>query len=426
MEIVVYVLPSIVAFVFAGLLHQRKCRTLAERFMLMFVLVTGLFLLFDAYVVYPNTFHVFKPICLIGSAFLVPTIGITICFVGWSLYSVKQRYRPQFLAFYLAPIGLFLLEIFNYTGFGFMRAAEYFASGMQLPAECETDSMLRHMYQIFEFVAIYVYNLSCTITYVIAFLFMLYVSWATDLTPMVLFNFFFRRGPIRTLHMLLLASWLMDIFFVVRIVLTSQYLSQNPNTGMLLYAFGAIAMCVLGLASLRLRKPVLYLIRPHKQPMYDDVPVTILEHDNLEKTGVANNTALFDDDVEADSYRTLNVKDDLHSLMRDTACFLYPGQSRYHVAEMLGLRRDSLDRTMRVLFHISYEEYVMVQRVEYCRRYRDRYNSESEVEISMACGFVSLKEMQYEWRECRTYFRLADKYLEDEKKRLLQSTVQPQ
>jgi len=415
MEIVVLALPSMVGYIFSAILYQRKCRTLAERFMLMFMVVISTFLLFDAYTVYPHAYSPAKVICLILNALNAPCIGITICFVGWSLHAVRQRYRRPFLAFYLFAFLVFVAELLNYFGFGLERAADYYANDRMYPPECKTDTFLYHIYGTFEFMAIYVYNLVCIVTFFNSIVYLIYLNLTSDFNLTTLYNFLFRRGPLRVLHIWSLSLLGLYVFTAYRIVYGSPYLTKNPDTCMWLYVLAAVSMVVMGFASLQLRKPCVYLLRPHKQPIYEDVPVTIIDPHEFSAHMVEDESS-FDTDEEADNYRTLNIRDDLYRLMRDQAPYLCPGQSRYFVAEMLGLRRDALDRTMRILFHISYEEYVMVQRIEYCRRYRDHYTNESEVEISIACGFVSLKEMQYEWRECRTYFRRADKLLEEEKR----------
>ncbi len=412
MEIIVLSLPSVVGFVFAAILNQRKYKTLAERFMMMFLVVVSFFLFFDAYTVYPQAYSPAKVFCLICNAFFAPCIGITICFVSWSLHSIRQRYRRPFLTFYLLACVIFLIELLNYIGFGFDRAADFYERGHVFPPECETDVILYHIYSAFEYVAIYLYNVFCVVAFAVSLVFTLCHSFYGNFGPVVLFNYLFRRGPLRVIHVWLLSLLLLYLWAGVRIFWGSPYLTKNPGVTMGLYIFAAVSILFLGLVSLNLRKPCVYLRRPHRVPMYEDLPVHILE---LEEEHRLNDLSSFDEDEEADSYRTLNVREALRRLMRDQACFLYPGQSRYYVADILGLRRDAFDRTMHILHHISYEEYVMVQRIEYCRRYRDRYTNESEVEISMACGFPSLQEMQFEWRECRAYFRRADKYLEEHK-----------
>lgn len=421
MEILLLALPGVAGFVFTALLAQRKCRTLAERFSLMLLVLLSTFLLLDAYTVYPHAYPPLKIMCLICNAMFVPSMGITICFVAWSLYSVKQRYRRVFLAFYLFAFVVFIAELLNYVGFGIDRSADYYTNDRQFPAECETDTILYHMYGMFEFFAIYFYNLINLVSFCISLFFVIYVCVTTNFSPVTLFNFLFRRGPLRVLHVWALSLIATYVFAAFRIYYGSHYLVKHPETSLWMYSIVAlIGIVSIGWISLKFRRPCVYLIRPHRMPMYDDLPVPIIDivgmqvRKNIDgEEGVSS----FDTDVEADSYRTLNVRDDMRRLMRDSACFLYPGQSRYYVSSMLGLRRDSFDRVMQILHHITYEEYSMVQRVEYCRRYRDRYSQESEVDISMACGFVSLEEMQFEWRECRAYFRKIDKILEEMKKR---------
>jgi len=421
MEIIIFALPSVVGFVFSALLMQRKCKTLAERFMLMLMMLLSVFLLFDGYTIYPHAYSPLKVVCLIFNALFAPCIGISICFVAWSLFSVRQRYRWSFLSFYIFAVIVFLTELLNYVGFGLDRAAEYYANDRQYPPECDTDTILYHVYGMFEFFAVYVYNLVNMVSFAVSILFLCYLCVSSNFGPRVLFNFLFRRGPLRVLHVWTIVILTIYLFTAVRIYYGSHYLVKHFETSSWIYIIALFSITTIGWFSLNLRKPCIYLRRPHRMPMYDDLPVPILslspEDEDKRKEQGEEVLSSFDTDVEADSYRTLNVRDDMRRLMRDTACFLYPGQSRYYVADMLGLRRDSFDKTVQVLHHISYEEYAMVQRVEYCRRYRDRYSQESEMEISMACGFTSLEEMQYEWRECRGYFRRIDAVIEELKSR---------
>lgn len=416
MEIIVLALPSVIGFIFAAILYQRKFHTLAEKFMLAFLAVISTFLFLDGYTVYPLAYSPAKVLCLIANALFGSSIGITICFVSWSLFTVRQRFRKFFLCFYTFSLVVFILELLNYIGFGLDRAADYFEHDRMYPAECATDTFLYHIYGTFEFVAVYVYNLVCIVGFVISLVYLVTFSVMTDFGPKTLFNFLFRRGPLRVGHVWMLTILNLYVFAAVRIYYGSHGLIKDPDAAILLYVYAAISVMLMGWVALNLRKPCIYLVRPHRQPQYDDLPVTIFSIDDYQVMD-DDNVSSWDMDVEADTYRTLNARKNLLRLMRDQTCYLYPGLSRYYVAEMLGLRRDSLDRTMHILFHISYEEYVMVQRIEYCRRYRDRYTNESEQTISIACGFSSLKEMQYEWRECRVFFRRADQLLAEEKQR---------
>lgn len=409
-------MPSIIGFVFSIILACRKNKTLAEHFMQMFLVVASLFFFFDGYTISPSAYTPIKMTGLIFNAFLAPCLGITICFICWSLSSTRQRYHRPYLSFYLIAFITFLVELMNFVGFGLERASELYDNNFIFPAECENDKILYHIYSMFLFFAQDVYNFVCAITFVTSFVFAIIMCARSDYNLVNWLKFIFCHGPLRVLHVWVMNLFLVYIFATLRIYYPSPYLVNNTDVALNLYLFGSLAMIGLGYVSLQLRKPCLYFIkRPHEIPVYEDLPVKIIEFNDADiesnqmKYGKEKVLSHYKNIVVSCTYITDDEREDMLRLMREQQCYLFPGQSRYYVAQILGMHRSALDHLFMSFCKLTYADYVEVQRVEYFRRYRRQFPNESEVAVSMACGFVSRKQMEFEIRECEQYFSRADK-----------------
>jgi len=420
MKELIFLLPCLVGFSFSIIMARRKQKTLAERFILYFLIIVSLFVVFDSYTVSPSGYPQLKIIALIFNAFFCPCIGIMICFVTWSLSTTKQTYRRTYLLFFLVSFLTFLVELMNYVGFGFDRSAELLDNKLQFPAECETDKILYHIYSMFVFFAKDVYNSVCAVCFTVSVIIVLIKSKKTDFGLVTWFNYLFRGGPLRVLHVWGMALVLVYVFAGIRIGYGSFYLADHPIVAMFVYLYGTLAMILLGIVGLYAKRPCLYIgKRKHDLPVFEDLPVAILGSNETEQSANQNQSETEKescDKVASGRYVTDDEREDIRRLFREQLCFLYPGQSRYYVADMLGMHRSALDRLVRSSFSLSYAEYVQVQRVEYCRRYRRQYPNESEIEVSMACGFTSRKTMDFEIRECFQYLERVRKSKEKDKK----------
>lgn len=398
MEIVIYLLPSILAALFGVLLLMKKFRTLAMSFLILTLFTTAGFYLFDAFVVFRYSDAYFKVISYIFNAYLVPAFPMWMCFTVWSLATNHQTFKPIHLLYILIPLGLFLLELCNYVGLGLDNAADYFAHGRTAPADC--TNMQKHLYVVFQFIAIDIYNISSSILLFISFVFMVVQAFRTDMSAKVLYRFLFRRGPIRAVHLLILISFWMDIYFIARIGFQSRYLGVHIPIECALTLFASVGLAAMGWLGFRLHKPAIYLFRSHEEPEFQDLPVAINIPEDLAERNLQS-----DMHHKLHSEVSHSMREGFENLMRDYQPYLSPGLPRYYIASVLGIRVSGVDHLVRRLYHCSYSTYSMIQRVEYCRRYRALYPNEPLDSIAIACGFSSRKHMLQQWRECQMFFK---------------------
>lgn len=333
----------------------------------------------------------------IGLGFLAPTLQYVILVLSWSLSTQQQRYNRYIMFLLLVPAFTGVLVMAGYCLIGFDAAADYFAHGNMPPAGL--SNYQKAEYDIFRFLTSDLYLSSCGLGMLITVAYQIYLLYKTDFTPMVVLRFLFKKGPLRPLHLFIILYFCVLATTILRMRVDRQYAFNHAHLYSFLFATQAFFFALIGFLAFKFKQPCVYLNRPHPQPLYDDLPIQV--HNPFDKNADPNEL----EDEEAETYRTLNLRHELKALMREEACYLQPGMSRYSVSRRLDLSREGLDRLILLLHHTTYKEYVMVQRVEYYRRYTHQYPEEPHVSVAMACGFQSARTMKREVNECRSFFQ---------------------
>lgn len=400
MEIVFMMLPAVISLIVCVTIWSRPNLTLSLRNLGWVMAVSFLYSTFVALTNFPYVDENLMVWSFIGLGFVAPTLQYTVLILSWSLSTQQQRYNKYILFLLLVPAFTGVLVMAGYCLIGFDAAADYFAHGNMPPAGLSNYEKAE--YDIFRFLTSDLYLSSCGLGMLITVSYQIYLLFKTDFTPMVVLRFLFKKGPLRPLHLFILLYFCVLATTILRMRVDPQYAQNHAHLYSFLFALQAVLFTLLGFLSFKFKSPCVYLIRPHRQPLYDDLPVQV--HNPFKKGSDPNEL----EDEEAETYRTLNLRHELKVLMREEACYLQPGMSRYSVSRRLDLSREGLDRLILLVHHVTYEEYVMVQRVEYYRRYRQQYPDEPHESVAMACGFQNVKTMKREVNECRSFFQPID------------------
>ena len=356
----------------------------------------ALYFLCDALESFPYTdayTYVWARVCC---GFCAPILPILLAFLLWSLHTHRQRYYRANLFFLLIPATMGFAMLVVYSMLGFEAAADYIESEYTIPFGA--SDMDKWLYGLFRFVAFDVYTFVVALSVCFLFAYIIYLAFVTDFTPSVVGNFLFHKGPIRPIHLLMVVIVLLVGISAFRLGVSPAYVRSHMITISAMFCVQGILFMAFGLLGLKLRLPCMYWNRSHNHEYFVDMPAEVYE------AYVYRRELTEADDVEADSYRTLNLRDEFKELMREQQCYLMQGMNRYVVSRALEVKRSAVDRLVRLLYHITYEEYVMVQRVEYYRRYRKLHPNEPQATIAMECGFPNVKEMNQQLKECRIFF----------------------
>lgn len=405
MELVFMFLPGIFGLIGAVAIWSRPNLTLALRNLGWAMLVS---FLWGSCVALTNIRNVDPNVMVwsfIGLGFTSPILQFLVMILCWSLYTQQQRYNKTLLFLLLIPAFTGVLVMSGYGLIGFSAAADYYSHGNMMPAGLSNYEKAE--YDIFRFLTSDIYLASSGLAIVATVVYQIYLLYRSDFTPVVLLRFFFKRGPLRPLHIFVLLYWGIIICAMYRFRVDRQFALNHTHFYSFLFGLQAIFFALICLLGLKFKNPCVYLVRPHSRPLYDDLPVQV--HNPFKSSNSQNEF----EDEEAESYRTLNLRDELKVLMREEACYLQPGMSRYSVSRRLELNREGLDRLILLFHHVSYKEYVMVQRVEYYRRYRRQYPDEPRESLAMACGFPNVRTMIREVNECRSFFKPIDDSIYD-------------
>lgn len=400
MEVIVMFLPGLIALIAAVTIWSRPNLTLSLRNLGWLMLVGFLWNTFTAMT---NIRHVDPDLMVwsfIGLGFTSPTLQYTVLILCWTLTTQQQRYNKYVLLLLLIPAFTGVIVMSGYGLIGFSAAADYYAHGNMMPAGLSNYEKAE--YDVFRFLTSDFYLFSSGLGILVTVVYQIYLLYKTDFTPMVVLRFLFQNGPIRPLHILIFLYFGVILCSVFRMRVDRQYALNHTNFYTFLYAIQSVLFAMVGLLGLVFKSPCFYLRRPHPRPLFVDMPVQV--HNPFKPTTNPNEL----EDEEAESYRTLNLRDELKVLMREEACYLQPGMSRYSVSSRLYLSRAGLDRLILLLHHCTYNDYVMVQKVEYYRRYKALYPSEPHESVAMACGFPNVRTMKSTVNECRSFFKPLD------------------
>lgn len=401
MEIILLFIPCLIACLFCGINATQKDRNLPQRILVWTSLDAALYFLCDALISFPYTdvyTYVWACICC---GFSVPLLPFLLCFLFWSLHTNKQRYNRANLFFFLIPASMGFAMLIVYSLLGFEAAADFIASDYTIPYG--VNDMEKWLFGLFNFVAFDVYSFVVLCSISVLFAYIIYLVYVTDLTPRVIARFLFHSGPIRPIHLEMLLIVLIVSISAFRLGFNRSDVLNNQVMLSIMFCLQGILIALFGFVGLKMKKTCLYWNRRHNQEFFDDMPADIYD------AYIHRRELTEADDVESDSYRTLNLRDEFKEVMREQQCYLMPGMSRYVISHTLDVNRTAIDRLVRLLYHITYEEYVMVQRVEYYRRYRKLYPDEPQTTIAMECGFPNVTEMNSQLKECRIFFMQNEK-----------------
>ena len=401
MQIIFLLLPGLLCLIVALTIWSRQNLTLSLRLLGWTMLVASFYLTFAGLTCFRHTNPYIMVWSFIGLGFTVPTLQFFVMLLCWSLHTQRQRYNKYALLLLILPAltGFFVMA--GYGLIGFDAAADYLEHNSTMPAGL--SHIEKAEYDVFRFLSADFYEAVSWLCVLSSFAYLFFLLYRSDFTPMVLLRFLFRRGPLRPMHAFIVLYFCIVVCSTLRLHVDRQYTLDHETLYCILFIVQAPLIVLVGMVSYRFKSPCLYLRRPHRQPTYDDLPVRV---HNLHGMRPADADEL--EDEEAESYRTLNLRDELKVLMREELCYLQPGMSRYSVSRRLELSRTGLDRLIFLLHHVSYDEYVMVQRVEYLRRYRLQYPDEPAESVAMACGFPNVQIMKRELKECSSLFEPID------------------
>ncbi len=406
MEILVFLLPALIGLTMAALLATTRNKTLAQEYLITMLVVFSGFFICDACIVFHYTPATLVLWSYILMSFFVVAIPITTIFLVWALITSSQKSNRWFILVYIIPGIVLLLELINYTGLGFDKALDYMAHGYTIPYGL--DSFEINKYRIFSFVAIKFLAIISEIEQIGCVLLLLWTFWYTDLKPRAFLRWLFKIGPIRPINLIAMVCIVQIMLFAYRAYWGGAYFAEHQG----IYAFMSLgsSLCVLflGFIGFALKKPCLYLgNKHHPQPRFADMPVAITDAESIRfhKGKVCSEM----DDLESDTYKTLNLRDELQVLMADGVFYLQPGLSSYSLSSALGVSRHGLENLIRILYHVSYQEYVAIQRCAYVRRYYAVYSGEDAVEVAMHCGFINVRQMNLQLKNCQIFMQPFEK-----------------
>ncbi len=396
MDVVLWLLPTLVGICFGAILCNVRHKSLSQRVMIWAMFVAAFYFTCDVMACAPFTPPNLVVWGYLLASFFVPQTPLFLVFFLWTLHTASQRYNKRILLWYLSPFVMCMAILLVYRLIGFDAAAEYYEYGGMLPPGLSNADMF--LYDIFELVAVHIYQWVCALSALACIIYVVYLMWRTDLTPRVIYAFFRERGPLRPLHVILVLLFLMLFLSATRTFASRPFFVEHTRLFASIFALQGLILAAIGLVALRCKQPCIYWHRRHRKPFFEDMPTEIrVVYDK-------RRLLTEQEDIESDSYRTLNLRDEFKEVMREHEFYRMPGMNRYVVASMLEVNPSAIDRLVRLLYHITYEEYVMAQRVEYYYRYRKLYSNEPPTTIAMECGFPNVDVMNRQLKECQAFF----------------------
>ncbi len=383
MEIVFLFLPSVVCLAMTCILWTRRNLTLASQVYGLSLLACTFYLMFDGLICFPHTDPVLLVWSYIGLGFVTPIIHLVLMVVAWLLKTQRQHFPKWIIVLTLLPCLSGVIQLFLSYGIGFDMVADYLKNDHMLPTRLTNYE--RYLYDLFRTLSTDAIVPTVCFYVTVSACYLIYVMVKTDFSFSMLHNFLFRKGIIRPLHLLILFYFSIVLFSLLRLHSGRPSAEELPRL-CILFSIQAVLYIFMGMVAYKMKKPYISLRDTHWTPYYKDMPV----HIPTPARGTLANELT---DEEPDNYRTMNLRDGLHELMHDEASYLQPGMSRYSVSSRLGLTRKEFDKLVRMLYGMTYEEYVHIQQLEYYKRFRQQYPRISPETVAMACGFPSANEM---------------------------------
>ncbi len=372
-----------------AIVASHKHKTFAQRMLICLGLVASAYFLCDGLILLGQDHEDFTMVAYIVCAFLAPAFPFISLIYTWSLFTNRQKFTTTLFALLCIPVSFGFVELFAYLILGFDKAKEYMLAGRMIPADISDTERL--FYRIFELVThdLYIFMVLLGVTALAGFIMVTF--WKSDFSLMRLFKFLFVGKAIRPIHVQATCSFLMAPLSYFRMFMGRDYLMSHQNVLVILFCTVAVLFAVIGYLGLHIKSPVIVLGRTPNLPRFNDIPVSIkkIQQEGSEFESEKNKMM---------EYKNSMIRRDLHALMRDHLCFLYPGMSRFAVASALHISRKRLDKLIQLFYGVTYEQYVSVQRVQYMHRLHVLKPDYSLSELATRCGFYSVASMK---RQCK-------------------------
>lgn len=390
---IILLLPFIVGMIVMAVMCAQKHKTFAQYVLVTFAFIISVYFLCDALVIMEETGERLSSLAHIGSAFLGPTLSFILLLYLWTLNTCNQHFGILMGLLYLFPLSFGFVELAAYGLMGVDRAFDYLASGRVLPTGLSEAEALT--YHFFDVVTRDIYVTLVLVGVLFVSGFSLRMLWNTGFSIKRLYRFLFRGSYIRPMHLQILMASVILVLAIFRQVLGRQYLVDHDGFCIFVYSCVTLMFAGFGWTGVRLKDTVMYLNRPTVPPAYDDIPVSISKSQAM---SLADDVDELTDADETDE-RNIKLRNDLHALMRDKMCFLYPGMSIYSVASQLGISRAEVNRLVMLFYGVNYEQYVRIQKVNYFIRYRNDHPGRTLKDYAAACNFRSVTSLNHQYKE---------------------------
>ncbi len=390
---IVLLLPFIVGMIVMAVMCAQKHKTFSQYVLVTLAFIISVYFLCDALIIMEEAGERLSTIGHIGSAFLAPTLSFILLLYFWTLNTCNQRFGFLMLLLYILPLSIGFVELAVYWLMGVDRAFEYVESGRVLPTGLSGAEALT--YHLFDVVTLDVYVTLVLGGVLIVSIFCVRMLWNTGFSFGRLFRFLFRGSYIRPMHLQILLASVILVLAFCRQGLGRAYFVEHDGFCIFTYSCVALVFAGFGWTGVRLKDTIMYLNRPTVPPTYDDIPVPISKDQAM---SLADDVDDLTDADETDE-RNIELRNELHALMRDGLCFLYPGMSCYSVASQLGISRAELNRLITLFYGVNYEQYVRIQKVNYFIRYRNDHPGRSLKDYAAACNFRSVTSLNHQFKE---------------------------
>ncbi|MBQ0057657.1 MAG: hypothetical protein KBT20_08375 [Bacteroidales bacterium] len=348
-------------------------------------ILTAIYLLADTFVFLEVKVDLVTVATGIVLRILAPILPwVTLLFL-WSLYSNSQKFDWKILLCFILPLSNGILSLISCMMLGVERTADFITAERIMPADISmTDKLL---YKMFDVCTIDIHEFLIFGSLDVLLGYMIYLLWSSNYKPGDIFRFLFRGGRIRPLHLQIFAYAGIFPSSALRMFVDRSYYLDNPWMAVALFVSVGIGMCLYGWLGLQLDKPLISL-RRQDDTFFEDLPVHIERKHEF-------------DDEEEDSlgYNALNLRKELHVIMREKECYRMPGMSRYAVSSMLGISTHVLDNLLHHFHGVNYNQYVDIQRVAYLSRYRKAHPNTPLPLLAAQCGFHSIGLMMRTYKE---------------------------
>lgn len=386
MELFACLLPFLVGCGWFAFLSSKRNKTLAMKALAITSLLGGTYFLCDALVVFGGIDFDKETIVYAGTinTLIGPMFSLTAIVVIIALIKTEQHASTNWLLVLVPYICYSLLVLVVTETLGFEKAADYIANNRMKPGLLLPEEAM--LYEFFEVVTNHVYRIVMITNMAALLLLICYALYVSDFKPKVIFNFLFKGGPIRPLHLLSLFVICLLFMSHFRFFYNRSWWSQHTDFLYLTYTVKGLLFCMIGLFGVNLQKPAVYLVNQHKTPHFEDLPVL-------------SPRVKWREESNEDEYQLPMLLNSFYNLMRDQQCYRRPGLNIYSVSSELGVTANSLNHMLKAVYGVNYNTYIKVQRVAFARHLHKAHPELSAEEVAMESGFRSKEMMKQHFKE---------------------------